>query len=138
MNIDGFRLTEKTHESRNFLLYRGVADSAGDDRTFLFKFLKKESLTPVDIARLRLEYEKIQQTDSDCLVKIYKAMSIDAEDAGFVIVMEDFDGTPLSAYRNNGPIDLETVLSIGIQAATAINHIHALDLLHGDIRPQNI
>lgn len=135
MNIDGYRLTEKIHESRNLTVFRGYADSGKNDRTFLFKIFKKESLTPVDMARLRLKYEKIQQADSDHLVKIYKTMSIDT---GFALVMEDFGGIPLSAYQNNGPLDIDTFLLIGMQTATALNDIHTLDLLHGDIRPQNI
>ncbi len=133
--VDGYRLTEKLREARTFMLYRGVAASVADDGTFLFKVLKKEYLSPVDVARLNMEYEKIQRIDSDHLVKIYRAAD---SDAGFVLVMEDFDGIPLSLYRNGRPLDVETFLLIAIQTAEAINDMHSQDILHGDIRPQNI
>jgi len=54
------------------------------------------------------------------------------------IVMEYLDGVTLQQRIGKGPLDLETILSIGTQICEALNAAHAKGVMHRDIKPSNI
>lgn len=55
------------------------------------------------------------------------------------LVMEFIDGQTLQDKINeNGPLDIQDVLSIGLQIARGLEAAHAQGLIHRDIKPANI
>src|SRR5699024_3616698 len=49
------------------------------------------------------------------------------------------DGVTLKEYvQRQGPLEVEEALNIMTQVTSAISHAHANDLIHRDIKPQNI
>src|SRR5690625_4982555 len=55
------------------------------------------------------------------------------------MVMEYVEGMTLKEYiQRNGPIEVQEALDIMKQVTIAIAHAHANDIVHRDIKPQNI
>jgi serine/threonine protein kinase len=54
------------------------------------------------------------------------------------LVMEYLDGEPLGKALENGPMETRRALTIAWQLATALARAHELDVIHRDIKPDNI
>lgn len=104
----------------------------------------------VAIKVLRLEYgedaEFIERFDREAqaatsllhpnIVNIY---DVGEENKIMFIVMELVEGMTLKEYiQKHGPLQVEEAVKIMIELTSAINHAHENDLIHRDIKPQNI
>lgn len=115
-------------------------------------FLARDTILNRDVAvkALRMEYihddEFIARFDREAqsatslshpnIVNIY---DVGEEDQLLYMVMEYVDGMTLKEYiQNYGPIDVQEALDIMKQLISAIAHAHANDIVHRDIKPQNI
>ncbi|WBX79614.1 Stk1 family PASTA domain-containing Ser/Thr kinase [Virgibacillus salarius] len=115
-------------------------------------YLARDIILERDVAikALRLEYandeEFIARFDREAhaaaslshpnIVNIY---DVGEEDKLLYMVMEYVDGMTLKEYiQRNGPLDVQEALDIMKQISAAIAHAHANDIVHRDIKPQNI
>lgn len=70
------------------------------------------------------------------IVNIY---DVGEEDNIYYLVMEYVNGETLKQYiQKNAPIPLEKVIDIMLQIASGISHAHQNNIIHRDIKPQNI
>ncbi|MFZ0060428.1 MAG: protein kinase [Pyrinomonadaceae bacterium] len=54
------------------------------------------------------------------------------------IVMELLDGESLADRIRRGPIDIESLLTLGVQIADALESAHSKGIVHRDLKPANI
>src|SRR4029078_9787564 len=54
------------------------------------------------------------------------------------IVMELLDGESLADRIRRGPLDIETVLNLGVQIVDALESAHSKGIVHRDLKPANI
>ncbi|MEP6787920.1 MAG: protein kinase [Acidobacteriota bacterium] len=63
---------------------------------------------------------------------------IEQHESQHFIVMELLDGESLADRIRRGPLDVESVLTLGVQMADALESAHSKGIVHRDLKPANI
>ena len=67
-----------------------------------------------------------------------RIFAIEGQGTGQSIVMELVEGQTLGQFMHSGKADLQAALDIAYQIADAMDEAHAMDLVHGDLKPSNL
>ncbi|SER55500.1 Stk1 family PASTA domain-containing Ser/Thr kinase [Parafannyhessea umbonata] len=117
------------------IVYRGLDEVLG--RTVAIKtMLPQYAADPSFAARFKQEAQAAAALQSPYIVAVY---DWGKDGDTYYIVMEYLRGTDLkSGIRKHGALDGKKVAQIGSQIAQALSVAHRHDIIHRDIKPQNI
>lgn len=107
------------------------------DRDVAIKALRMDYADDEEfIARFDREAQSAASLAHPNIVDIY---DVGEDDRVLFMAMEYVEGMTLKEYiQSSGPLDIQEALDIMKQIASAIAHAHANDIIHRDIKPQNI
>jgi predicted ATPase/signal transduction histidine kinase len=132
--IAGYEYLEKIHDSLITLVYR--ARRIRDRQPVIIKILKKAYPSSKDIYVFKHQYEVIKNLKLEGVIKAY---GIEKYNNYIAIVLEDFGGNSLKKFMEDGKsIDLSVFLQIAIELTKALEQVHLINIIHKDIKPDNI
>ena len=106
------------------------------DRDVAIKMLREQFAADKDLLeQFRREAKSAARLEHPYIINIYDVVS---EGDKEYIVMEYAEGITLKEYLKNNKLSLNAVLEIGVRLADALQHAHSRNIVHCDIKPQNI
>ena len=128
-----YQIVEAIYQSQTTAVYRGYRKP---DRLPVAIKTSISDYPPIaDVAKLKYEYEVVSSLKSDGVIQLY---SLETDRNRVALIEEDFGGCSLDSAIAVESLELLDCLKIIRQVAKTLHDVHQHNIIHKDIKPQNI
>lgn len=132
-DIPGYSISAILHEGSHTTVYQGIKTDG--NISVILKTPTKAYPSLTEIALLTKEYDTLTNLD---VTGVNKAIGLISYKNKPVIVLEDFNGITLSDYIRSQKLSVTEFLEIAIAITDILGGVHARNVMHKDINPNNI
>lgn len=133
IKLSGYQIAESLRLEARTAIYRAIREK--DSQRVVIKALTAENPSEVEIAKLKQECRITQNIDLPSAIKCY---SLEHQDRGLALVLEDISGQSLQEVATDTKLALKDVLRITIAIVETLGELHQIPIIHKDIKPSNI
>ena len=133
ITISGYQIHQRVYGSNTSVVYRGSRER--DDRPVFLKMLAGDYVSPERVAWFKREYEIITTLK---LPGVIEAYSLETDQHGLFMVLEDFGGISLRQCLSEGPLSLEVFLPLAVEIVEILSQVHHRHIMHKDLNPSNL
>ncbi len=132
-SIQGYNLIEEIDQGFRSTLYR--ARKTGDRDDVILELIDASQASPLEIARVKYEFEKIKTLDHPHILRVKDVFEYEHAVA---VVTEWFLGRPFYSAFVPGAVDTSSFLTVAETLAQTLGYIHKQGVLHQSIAPHRI
>ncbi len=137
LNIPGYKIKDELYNGSRTLVYRAVRET--DSLSVVIKLLKNPYPSFSELVQFRNQYTIAKNLYSPLIVQTY---SLEPDQNGYALVMEDFGGISLIEYfASLQPRNFASsgeFLQIAIALCNTLDILYRERIIHKDIKPANI
>ncbi|MEH2280199.1 MAG: AAA family ATPase [Nostoc sp.] len=130
--LPGFKIVTLLKAGVKAVIYRGI--KVKDQCPVIIKGLHPEQCTPNNIEQLKHEYAIAQRLNTTAALIVY---ALEMHQGIPYLIMEDFEARSLDQFLDQFQQPLP-FLKIAIEITSKLAQIHTCNIVHKDIKPQNI
>lgn len=132
-NLDQYELLNEFTRDERFITYHGIRKT--DNRLVFVKTFNSPQPSLEDIALLKNEYEVAKDVH---LPELLKAYALEQYKDAYRLIQEDFSGVTLDHLISESDLEMATLIELSIKITRALGELHCNELVHHDLRPNNI
>lgn len=122
-------------ESSSYVLCRSFDKTTSAAR--IVKRLKSGRPTLRERATLTKEHELVARL-APVTPHLLKPVALEEIDETILLIFEDFAGKPLTAATGGRPVDLRLFFALALELVEGVAGIHRQNVIHQDLKPDNI
>ncbi len=131
--LAGYKIRQKLGAGGMGTVYHGE-NQTGEQ--VAIKVVLRDSQNDDELQRILSECQLLRELSHP---KIRRLIKLKGDDVAFYLIMEYIEGQSLEELRaSKGRLKPKVVLQIAYAIATALEHAHNHNILHRDVKPQNI